>query len=101
MEKLKKPGSYRFSADCTSWPDTLDELNAIIDSSIEISRTTFMQRVHRGDLKKLEKHLGYEIHWNKGMTMASDWHVSYHRGRKLNGNYVYFFKHSCIEFIFE
>ena len=71
----------------------------MIDRAIEVSRRTFLKHVHRDDLGELEALLGYEDHPRRGLTMAGDYHVSYHRS-KLHGKTVYYFKHSAIEYVF-
>jgi hypothetical protein len=93
---------YAYHNNCVSWDeDTHKEggLCQMIDNSIEITRRTFMKHVNRISLQIIEDSLGYDRHPKQGMTMASDWHVSYHRS-KLYGETVYYFRHSAIEYIF-
>jgi len=71
----------------------------MIDNAIDITRETFLKHVNRDSLRDVEASLGYEPHPSQGLTMAGDYHVSYHRG-KLYGKVAYFFNHSSIEFIF-
>lgn len=71
----------------------------MIADSIEVSRKTFLKHVDKEQLQDLEQTLGYDRHPKQGLTMAGDWHVSYHRS-KLNGQRVYFFVHSAIEYVF-
>lgn len=93
----------RFYRCCVDWPENdVDEdggLCDMIQSGTDITRSTFLKHVNRDDLRDREDDLGYEQHAANGLTMAGDWHVSYHRG-VLHGKRVYFFKHSAIEYVF-
>lgn len=88
---------------CVNWPaqDVHAEggLVDMIDSSLDVSRKTFLKHVDRESLQNLEVELGYEMHPKQGLTMAGDFHVSYHRSR-LHGETVYYLKHSAIEYVF-
>ena len=89
-----------FIGDCVGWPrHDVDALSAMIDRAITITRKTFLKYVDRRELREMEKNLSYETHPKKGLTMAADWAVSYHRS-KLHGQTVYYFRHSAIEYIF-
>ena len=95
---------FRYFNNCVNW-DREDVWNPgglsdMIDSGLDIGRQTFLKHVSRGSLRDVERNLGYEAHPKQGLTMAADWHVSYHRG-KLHGETVYFFKHSAIEYVFK
>lgn len=86
-----------YYGNCVSFPDPLPDLVSMIDSGVEITRRTFLRHVHRGNLKALEKSLGYK----KGvLEMASDQCVSYWKGR-LCGREVVWFCHSSIEYVFK
>lgn len=94
----------RFYASCVGW-DPRDVhadggLIDMIDSAIEITRRTFLKHVDRESLREVEASLGCAAHPSQGLTMAGDFHVSYHRS-KLHGKRVYFFKHSAIEHVFK
>lgn len=90
----------RFLTSCVGWPrNRVDDLHEMIDDARDITRRTFMKHVGYGLLKHHELDLGYAWHPKVGMTMASDWHVSYHKS-KLNGYTVYYFRHSSIEYVF-
>jgi len=94
---------YTFFNNCVHW-DSLDVnreggLCDMIDQAIDITRRTFLKHVDRQDLIEFEEMLSYEKHWKHGLTMASDYYVTYHRS-KLHGERVYFFKHSAIEYVF-
>jgi len=88
---------------CVSWPavdvNRPGGLMDMVDDSIEISRRTFRQHVDLEALEGLERGLGYEAHPARGLTMAGDWSVSYHRS-KLHGQRVYYFRQSAIEYVF-
>ena len=71
----------------------------MIDKNINISRETFLKYVNRDDLRDLETSLSYEQHPKRGLTMAGDYSVSYHRS-KLHGRRVYYFRQSAIEYVF-
>lgn len=95
--------AYRYYTNCVNWPrhDVHVEggLCDMIQAGRSITRRTFMSHVNRDDLRQLEAQLGCAAHPKHGLTMAADWHVSYHRS-KLHGKTVYYFKHSGIEFVF-
>ena len=87
---------YRFYNNCVNWPrQDVPALLDMVDSSIDITRATFLKHVDRDELQKLESALGYDHY----LSMAQDWHVSYHRSR-LHGRRVYYFKWSGIEYVF-
>lgn len=72
----------------------------MIDQAIDISRRTFLRHVDRDNVRELEAGLGYEQHPARGLTMAGDYAVSYHRS-KLHGERVYYFTQSAIEYVFK
>lgn len=71
----------------------------MIDTAINITRRTFLKYVDDSELADVAEHLGYSWHPSQGLTMAGDYHVSYHRS-KLHDERVYFFKWSGIEHVF-
>lgn len=71
----------------------------MIDKNLEITRRTFVKHVNPHDLESLEEQLGYERYSKRGLTMAKDGHVSYHRS-VLNNQTVYYLRQSAIEYIF-
>ena len=95
--------SYKFFCDCVSWPRSKVHCDGglcdMVDQNIELSRRTFLRHVDRRDLERLEQGMGYAKHHSQGLTMARDWHVSYHRS-KLFGRRVYYFQYSGIEYVF-
>jgi hypothetical protein len=93
-----------FVSSCVGWPE--DDVHAdgglcdLIADCKDITRATFCRHVDRGEREALERQLGYAVHGRVGLlTMARDWHVSYHRSR-WHGRRVYLFKHSAIEYVF-
>jgi len=96
---------YRYYNNCTNWKrsdvNSTGGLQDMIDMAIDITRETFLKHVDKDDVKKLENDLGYvqsSRNYN-GLTMANDYHVTYHRS-KLHGKRVYYFNHSSIEYVF-
>lgn len=87
----------RFITDCigSNGPD----IEAMTEAAITITRRTFLKHIDRNDLECIEGGLGYEKDPRKGLTMAADWHVSYHRS-KYQGRRCYYFCWSAIEHIF-
>jgi len=69
------------------------------DSSTEITRRTFIKHVAWFDLLQLEAELGYTDHPKRGLTMAGDYHVRYHKGTFDSKPCVYIVW-SGIEYIF-
>jgi hypothetical protein len=94
----------QFYRSCVDWPmaDVSADggLSDMIADAMDVTRRTFMSHVNRESLREIEASLGYERHPKRGMTMATDWHVSYSRS-KLHGQTVYFFTHSAIEYVFK
>ena len=94
---------YQFYNTCVGWPQ--DDVNCpgglvhMIDNATDITRRTFLKHVDRESLRAEEWSLGYMAHPRHGLTMAGDWHVSYHRS-ELHDERVYYFKHSAIEHVF-
>jgi len=92
--------AYRFYNNCVSWPRSdVESLSEMIDNAIDITRRTFLKYVDDSELADIAENLGYCWHHSQGLTMAGDWHISYHRS-KLHGKRVYYFKHSAIEYVF-
>ena len=94
---------YVFYRTCVDWPE--GDVHAdgglcdMIDQATDISRRTFLKHAQDKSRRELERDLGYEDHPKRGLTMAGDYHVSYHRST-LHGERVYFFKWSAIEHVF-
>jgi len=89
---------------CVDWPR--DDVHGsgglcdIVAQERDITRRTFLWHVERQDREDVERELGYAPHDPSAcLTMARDWHVSYHRSR-WHGAAVYFFRHSAIEYVF-
>ncbi len=96
-------GKYKYYNNCVSWPSRDVHRNGglsdMIDDAIDITRQTFLKHVDMAELKDINWSLGYVEHPSQGLTMAGDFHVSYHRS-KLHDKRVYYFAHSSIEYVF-
>ncbi|NCC33545.1 MAG: hypothetical protein EOM24_16245 [Chloroflexia bacterium] len=91
---------YQFYRTCVGWPrQDADNLSKMVDEARDITRNTFLSHVDKEELSGIEIELGYVSHPSRGLTMANDWHVSYHRS-KLHGKRVYYFRWSGIEYVF-
>jgi hypothetical protein len=94
---------FVYYSNCVGWPRNdvhkPGGLIDMIDNAQDITRHTFVGHVDQKDLQMSEKMLGYATHHTKGLTMAKDWHVSYHKS-KLHGHTVYYFRQSAIEYVF-
>ncbi len=92
-----------YQTSCVGFPQTKVHTDGglmdMIGSAVSVTRATFLRHVDRENLREIEAGLGYEAHPSRGLTMAGDWHVSYHRS-KLFGKRVYYFRQSAIEHIF-
>jgi hypothetical protein len=88
-----------FFSDCVQWPLPVDELKRMIADATDITRKTFLSQVDPEEMRRLEKDLGYEEHPSQGLTMAKDWHVSYHKST-LRGCPAVYFVWSATEFVF-
>jgi len=73
-------------------------LQSMLDRSIEVTRRTFLAHVNHEDLNIWAESMGYSSHPKQGLTLAGDWHVSYHRS-KIFGKWCYYIRHSSIEHI--
>jgi len=71
----------------------------MVDAAIEVSRRTFLKHVDHESLRELAASMGYADHPSRGLTLAGDWHVTYHRS-KFRGRRCYYLRHSAIEYIF-
>jgi hypothetical protein len=93
----------RFIGNCVGWPE--NDVHAegglcdMIAEASDITRATFLRNVGLENVAPIAEGLGYVANAKQGLTMAGDYHVSYHRS-KLHGKRVYFFKHSAIEYVF-
>lgn len=67
-------------------------VNALKDSSIEITFTTFYKHVDKQEIKEM-----FPV-YDKYMKIEDDYAVSCHRS-KHKGKFYYFIKHSSIEYI--
>ncbi len=76
-----------------------DDIIEMVDGEREITRNTFKKHVDKSELRELEIQLGYEQHASRGLIMANDWHVSYHKSR-YRGRPCVYFDWSAIEYVF-
>jgi hypothetical protein len=91
---------YDFHCPCVDWPHpNVAPLLDMVDRATDITRRTFLKHVNRDEVRAIERLLGYADHPGRGLTMAGDHHVTYHRS-VLRGRRVYYFRHSAIEYIF-
>lgn len=91
---------YRFYSDCINWPrHDVQALSDMADEALDITRKTFLKHIDTSELAQMADNLGYDQHHTQGLTMAADYHVSYHRST-LNGKRCYYFCHSAIEHVF-
>jgi hypothetical protein len=79
---------------CSSSPTWVRYLNAMIDTSTEISTRTFQKHC---DYEDIERQLGYGR--DIGLWLSTDWHVGFYKST-FGGLPVYYFVHSAIEYIF-
>lgn len=77
-------------------PDEVATLVAMIENATPVTLAT-MRRNCIG-LDAWAKAQGYESDKRRGLTLANDWHVSYHRST-YDGQRCYFVRWSGIEFI--
>lgn len=72
------------------------DIQEMVDSAVEITRTTFMRHVTAEALRSLFP----DYQWGgRGFTMAKDWHICYYRG-KYRGKRCWFLVHSATEYVF-
>ena len=91
---------FTYLHDCVSCPrEDVDALIECIDNAIDITRRTFLRHVSKDRLDDHADSMGYETHPSRGLTMAADWHITYHRSR-FKGKLCYFFKWSGIEHLY-
>jgi hypothetical protein len=91
---------FRYAGNCVGVRGrNLYKLNQMIAAARDVTRRTFLQHVNRSDLQQLEHQLGYVQYPQQGLTMAGDYHVSYHRSH-WGFAACYFFTHSAIEYYF-
>lgn len=86
-----------YYCNCVGWRrDMIDVLTYLQENDRQITRRTFRKHVNTETLRRIElEELQYFAHGAQGLTMAGDWHVSYH---KCEG--IYYFSHSGIEYVF-
>lgn len=88
----------RYISSCVDCGDG-DAITEMTDNATKITRGTFIKNVAWPDLLSLEEDLGYADHPKRGLTMAGDYHVRYHKSKYLGYPCVYIVQ-SAIEYIF-
>lgn len=88
---------FRFETNCVN--STCKLITDMVEQEKPVGRATFLKHVDRDELREIEAGLSYEQHPSRGLTMAGDWHVSYHKSH-YDGKPCYYFRHSAIEWIF-
>jgi len=87
---------YQYSYNCTS-PESLKELDFILDNSKEISADYFLRHV---SLKQINQALMYGINYPTVKKLKSDYSVSFYEINKRGINAV-IFVNSSIDYIFK
>lgn len=98
---MKGQRDFQYVTNCVNCPgpNPGEAINAMVDRARDITRPTFLTYVDADELHRIEDSLSYERNARSGLTMAGDWHVSYHKSQ-FRGDPVVYFQHSGIEFIF-
>jgi len=71
----------------------------MVNAAQDITRKTFLKYVDQEEMIQIERDMGYERDPRRGLTMANDYHVSYHKSTLL-GCPVIYFVWSAIEYVF-
>ena len=77
-----------------------DDINNMKDAAQDITRQTFIRYVNPLTLLTIALQLGYAKHHKQGLTMAGDFHITYHKSIYKNQPCVYF-TWAAIEYIFQ
>lgn len=88
-----------FVCDCVSCGDGR-AIQDMVDRSRQITRRTFLRHVDREEMRRIEGMLSYATGSERGLHMANDWAVSYHKSR-FRGRPCVYFDWSAIEHIFQ
>jgi hypothetical protein len=86
---MKEKAQYQY--DCVNCPK-VKELDFIIQNARRIPYRTFIKNVDKEKIEEFNTGFGIPIH--------KDYAVSFYKSKLPNGNQVYFFDHSSIEYIF-
>lgn len=87
-----------FETDCVGSGDGA-AIQAMVDSAQDITRRTFCRHVDQQSREEVERALGYQVGPGPDLTLARDWHVSYHKST-YRGRPCVYFRWSAIEHIF-
>lgn len=90
---------YRY---CCVSPKSLRELNFICDNSREITAGTFKRAIGIDNYNQLSLDLGYDkqLKRDTGLSLESDFAVSFHKSKLPDNRKVYYCCHSAIEYIY-
>lgn len=80
----------KYIGDCTQLDSAC--LRDMVDNAKYITRRTYRRWVPRALRRDVETAIGYapETHRGRDLTMARDWHVSYHKSTYFKTPCVYF-----------
>lgn len=95
--KSRYPRNCRFITDCVG--STAEAITPMVEAAVDITRRNFREHVDPQNLREIERQLGYAPYRSRGLTMAGDYHVSYHRST-FCGKPCFFFRWSAIEHVF-
>lgn len=85
---------FHFYTNCIG--STFELIDAMRDNEKEVTREEFLE--HCDSVDKWARERGYEDNPDEGLTLADDWHVSYHRST-YDGRPCFYLCWSSIEFI--
>lgn len=89
--------SYTFIGNCAALEG--DAINDMKRGASRITRRRLLALVGRERMADMAAGLGYAARSRDGLTMAADWHVSYHVGHYA-GAACCFFTWSAFEYVF-
>lgn len=88
-----------YIGDCSSIPQTqVRHLGPMLEQERTITYDSFRRGVGGEQLDRWAVDHGYELHAKRGLTLKSDWHVSYHASC-FNGKRCYYLVWSAYEHI--
>lgn len=76
-----------------------DSVGVMVEDAIDLTSRVFRERIGEENYAKLSNHLGYSFVDEGVLTLASDWHVSFHRSQ-YESQPCYYCNHSAIEYVF-
>lgn len=86
---------------CVNAPD-IEELEFIIDNNREVTYETLRKNINPESFKEVKESLGYtrQLYNDCGITLKSDYAVTFHKSKTPEGKIVFYIRHSAIEYIF-